>query len=76
MKCSADPITADSSNKHRELDLAVFKAVWEGKQSHEYGEIAVTETMGIALYTMRACDSYDEAMLKAKELWANRKAKI
>ena len=24
MKCSADPITADSSNKHRELDLAVF----------------------------------------------------
>ena len=51
----------------------MFKAVWEGKQRHEYGEIAVTETMGIALYTMGVCDSYDEAMLKAKELWQSRK---
>ena len=66
-------MTENRSPIEEELDLAVFKAVWEGQQSHEYGEIAVTETMGIALYTMRACDSYDEAMLKAKELWQNRK---
>lgn len=69
-------LTDNRSPVEEELDLAVFKAVWEGKQHHEYGEVAVTETMGIALYTMGACASYDEAMLKSKELWLNRKSKI
>jgi len=53
-------------------NLEKFKAVWEGKRTHVYGETAVTETMGIALYTMSVCSTYDEAMLKAKELWATR----
>ena len=43
-----------------------------GQQSHTYGEIAVTETMGIALYTMGICSSYPEAMLKAQQLWQTR----
>ena len=65
-------LTLNRSPIEEQLDLDVFKAVWEGKQNHEYGEIAVTETMGIALYTMGVCDSYDQAILKAKQLWATR----
>ena len=65
-------LTDNRSPVEEELDLAVFKSVWEGQQAHEYGEIAVVETMGIALYTMGVCDSYLAAMQKAKELWLNR----
>ena len=65
-------LTPDRSPIEEELDLAVFKAVWLGEQSHEYGEMAVVETMGIALYTMGAVNNYDEAMVKAKELWESR----
>ena len=65
-------LTDNRSPIEEELDLSVFKEVWEGKHSHEYGEVAVIETMGIALYTMGECDSYEAAMQKAKELWATR----
>lgn len=65
-------LTENRSPVEEELDLAIFKAVWEGKQHHEYGEIAIIETMGIALYTMNVCHSYDEAMSKAKEFWETR----
>ncbi|WP_180163610.1 glycosyl transferase family protein [Acinetobacter sp. YH12069] len=65
-------LTDNRSPVEEELDLAVFKAVWDGQQTHEYGEIAVTETMGIALYTMGAVASFEEAMQKAKSLWADR----
>ena len=69
-------LTDNRSPIEEELYLAVFKAVWEGTQDHAYGEIAVPETMGIALYTMGVCESYEEAMLKAKQLWENRNSKI
>ncbi len=65
-------LTDNRSPIEEELDLARFKAVWDGQQNHEYGEFAVTETMGIALYTMGVCDSFEAAMQKAKTLWANR----
>ena len=65
-------LTDNRSPIEEELDLARFKAVWDGQQSHDYGEIAVIETMGIALYTMGVCDSFEAAMQKAKILWANR----
>lgn len=65
-------LTDNRSPVEEELDLAVFKSVWQGQQHHEYGETAVIETMGIALYTMGVCESYPNAMLKAKELWLNR----
>ncbi len=65
-------LTQERSLAEEELNLEKFKAVWEGKQTHVYGETAVTETMGIALYTMSVCSTYDEAMLKAKALWATR----
>ena len=65
-------ITDNRSPIEEELDLNIFKAVWEGKQSHEYGEIAVVETMGIALHTMGACANFDNAMQKAQKLWETR----
>ena len=65
-------LTDNRSPIEEHLDLNVFKAVWEGKQSHEYGEIAVIETMGIALYSMQICDSYEVAMQQARMLWKNR----
>lgn len=65
-------LTHNRSPIEESLDLAVFKAVWEGSQSHEYGEIAVTETMGIALYSMGVCNSFEDTMLKAKLLWLTR----
>lgn len=67
-------LTGDRSPAEEELDLAVFKAVWEGRKSHEYGETAAVETMGIALYAMGACSSYEAAMEKAQALWATRSA--
>ncbi len=65
-------LTDNRSPIEEELNLDVFKAVWEGKQSHEYGEIAVVETMGIALYTMQICSNFENAMQKAKKLWETR----
>lgn len=67
-------LTENRSPIEEELDLAVFKAVWLGEQSHDYGEVAITETMGIALYTMGVCDSYAAAMHKAQALWQQRLA--
>jgi len=65
-------LTDNRSPTEEQLDLAVFKSVWEGQQAHEYGEIATTETMGIALYTMGIVNNYPEAMSKAKYLWNTR----
>ncbi|MHA3054085.1 glycosyl transferase family protein [Acinetobacter sp. ANC 4633] len=65
-------LTPERSATEEELDLAVFKAVWEGQQQHSYGEMAVVETMGIALYSMGVVDSYDAAMQKAQTLWKTR----
>lgn len=68
-------LTADRSPIEEELDLAAFKAVWEGRQSHEYGEVAVIETMAIALYSMNACETFADAQLKANQMW-NARSKI
>ena len=65
-------LTDNRSPVEEELDLAVFKAVWLGQQTHEYGKVAITETIGIALYTMGVCDDYAAAMQNAQQLWQNR----
>ena len=65
-------LTDNRSPVEEELDLAVFKAVWLGQQTHEYGEVAITETMGLALYTMGVCDDYAAALQNAQQLWQNR----
>lgn len=66
-------LTQNRSDIEEQLDLAVLKAVWQGQQKHAYGEVAVVETMGIALYSMNASDSYTEAMQLAQQLWQTRK---
>lgn len=65
-------LTDNRSPVEEELDLAVFKAVWSGQHTHEYGEVAIIETMGIALYTMGVSDDYAAAMQNAQQLWQNR----
>lgn len=65
-------LTDNRSPIEEELDLGEFKAVWLGEKQHEYGEMAVTETIGIALYTMGVCDTYGDAMQQAKQLWHTR----
>ena len=69
-------LTDNRSPTEEELDLAVFKAVWEGKQNHEYGEIAVVQTMGIALYTMGAVQNFEDAMALAQKLWKTRNTSV
>ncbi len=65
-------LTPERSPIEEELDLAIFKSVWLGESSHEYGELAIIETIGIALYTMKVVNDYSEAMAKAKTLWNTR----
>lgn len=65
-------LTAARSDIEESLELEQFKAVWEGQQSHEYGETAVIETMAIALYSMKKATSFDEALSMAEELWQKR----
>lgn len=65
-------LTEQRSATEEQLDLSHFKAVWLGQQQHEYGEIAVIETMGIALYTMGVCANYPAAMQQAQQLWHTR----
>ena len=65
-------LTDNRSPIEEELNLNIFKSVWDGHLKHEYGEIAVVETMGIALFTMGVSSTYEQAMLLAQELWMNR----
>ncbi|MBU3845395.1 MAG: glycosyl transferase family protein [Candidatus Acinetobacter avistercoris] len=65
-------LTADRSPIEEDLNLDLFKAVWQGQQNHDYGEVAVVETMTIALFTMNACQSFKEAQIKASTMWKNR----
>lgn len=65
-------LTELRSPAEEHLDLATFKAVWEGQHSHHYGELAVTETLTIALYTMGVCPDFVTAHQTAQHLWLNR----
>ncbi|MBK0063171.1 MULTISPECIES: glycosyl transferase family protein [unclassified Acinetobacter] len=65
-------LTPERSPIEEELDLDTFKKVWLGQTDHQYGEMAIIETMGIALYTMKAADDFTQAIQKAKELWNTR----
>lgn len=65
-------LTPERSPIEEELDLETFKAVWLGQAQHEYGELAIVETLGIALYALKVVDNYENAMQHAKELWVTR----
>lgn len=65
-------LTTNRSEIEKSFDLNLFKNVWLGKQEHDYGEIAVIETLQIALYTMNVVDSYPNARRLAEKLWRTR----
>lgn len=65
-------LTELRSPAEEQLDLALFKAVWEGQQSHAYGELAITETLAIAIYSMQLRDNFDAAKQLAVQLWETR----
>lgn len=65
-------LTNERSPIEERLSLEFFKAVWEGECRHDYGEQAIIETMGIALYTLGAASTYAETMQQAQLLWHQR----
>ena len=55
--------------------VGIYKAgvkLGELGEKEVFGEMAIIETMGIALYTMNVVDDYAQAMQKAKVLWNTR----
>ncbi|MDO4222473.1 MAG: glycosyl transferase family protein [Acinetobacter sp.] len=54
------------------FDLDLFKNVWLGKQSHEYGEMAIIDTLVIALRTMNVVHDTEQAQQLAEQLWHTR----
>lgn len=65
-------INPDRSVGEEHFDLELFNAIWLGQEEHEYGNQAITETLAIALMTMKVADQYDTAQQKALELWQTR----
>ncbi len=66
-------ITSERSDIEEDLDLTRFLAVWQGQMMHDYAEIAVPETIAIALYAMGKASNYDDALQQGYTLWQNRK---
>lgn len=52
--------------------LEDYLAVWRGERAHEYGEMAVTGTVALALRTLQRAASRDEALALARTWWAAR----
>lgn len=65
-------LTKERSPIESHFDLNFFKQVWLGHQQHAYAELAIKETLAIALITMNTCSNYDDALSLAKQLWQNR----
>lgn len=65
-------LTADRSAIEEELNLDTFNAVWLGDAHHSYGEVAVIETMAIAIYTMNVAETFTQAQTLAQEYWQSR----
>jgi anthranilate phosphoribosyltransferase len=65
-------LSLDRSASEDQFDLELFKAVWLGQQSHQYGHIAITETLAIALLSMQLAQDYAQAQQLASQLWQTR----
>lgn len=65
-------INPDRSIAEEGFDLDLFKSVWLGQATHEYGEQAIVETLAIALMTMNIESDYVVAQTKAQTLWQTR----
>ncbi len=66
-------LLSGKQEKLEELPIAHLRAFWEGQTSDEYGELAVTGTLAIALRLMGKARSADDAHAQACELWQNRR---
>ena len=49
-----------------------FMAVWQGRQTHEYGEMAVMGTVALALRCLQRAASQEDALTTARTWWAQR----
>lgn len=65
-------INPDRSIGEEQFDLDFFKQVWLGTAQHDYGIQAVTETLAIALMTMKIAENYSNAQQQAVEMWQSR----
>ena len=65
-------LTEGRSETEEQFDLDFFSAVWQDQAEHAYGEIAVCETLSIALYTLKVCDSFEDAIERAQHMWKTR----
>lgn len=60
---------ADPSRKN--LEVSLLLDVWEKKQSHEYGEASVIQTLAMNLIALEGL-VIDEALQIAREVWKSR----
>lgn len=67
-------LTDDRSEIEADLDLTRFKAVWDGALQHDYANLAVPETIAIALYSMGKAASFEDALQQGYALWHQRQA--
>lgn len=58
--------------KEAELNPRDLLSVWRGELDHEYGAIAITETIALCLKLMGKTSTVEESRSQASELWANR----
>lgn len=69
------PPVFDSATRHikeENLDLALFKSVWQGEKEHEYGKAAVISTTAIAIKALGLVDSQQAALNVAGQWWTAR----
>lgn len=59
-------------DKLEQLNPGVLQAVWRGETSDEYGELAVTGTLAIALRLMDKARTAESAQTLADSLWQSR----
>ncbi len=54
------------------MDTSELATMWSGETDNVYGLASITGSMAIALKTMGAADSIEQAQAKAEETWAGR----
>ena len=65
-------LLSGKQEKLEDLPIDHLRAFWDGNTNDEYGELAVTGTLAIALRLMGKARSANDAHAQASELWQNR----
>jgi len=72
------PPMFDSATRHvkeKNLDLNLFKAVWQGEEQHEFGEAAVISSCAIAIKALGIAATQQAALNVASQWWVARLSK-